>query len=230
MTVVAVVPARDEAETAASTVYAILGIPAVSAVLVVDDASRDATAAEAERAGAVVLALGRNAGKGGALEAGLRAARDADVVLLLDADLGASAAAASALLEPVLEGSADMAVGVLPRPAGSGGLGLVKSLARTGIRLLGRGFVAAAPLSGQRALSARAVQAVRPIAPGYGAEVAMTVRALRAGLTIAEVPVAMTHRATGRDLPGFAHRGRQFAHVARVLIALALERRQRSFG
>lgn len=226
MRVVAVVPARDEADIVASTVVAIRSLPAVAGVLVVDDASLDATAAESERAGATVLRLPRNLGKGAALEAAFEATADiADVVLLLDADLGDSAGEAAALLAPVLAGEADMTVAVLPRPARSGGFGLVKSLARAGIAALGGGFVAAAPLSGQRALTSAAVAAVRPLGFGYGAEVAMTIRARRAGLRVVEVPASMSHRATGRDLAGFAHRGRQFADVARALLALAGERR-----
>lgn len=225
MRVVAVVPARDEAGVVGATATAALALPEVGAVLIVDDASADATAEEAERAGAVVLRLPRNVGKGAALDAGLEAARDADAVLLLDADLGDSAREAAVLLAPVLAGYADMTVAVLPRPAGSGGFGLVKGLAREGIARLGGGFEAAAPLSGQRALTRKTVAAVRPLAFGFGAEVAMTVRALRAGLRVVEVPAPMSHRATGRDLAGFAHRGRQFAHVAAALVALALERR-----
>jgi hypothetical protein len=52
------------------------------------------------------------------------------------------------------------------------------------------------------------------------------VRALRAGLRVVEVPTTMAHDATGRDPSGFAHRGRQFLHVARALVILALERRR----
>lgn len=222
MTVVAVIPAHDEIATVAETVRAAASVAGVDAVLVVDDASADGTAEAAEAAGAVVLRLPANLGKGGALEAGLEAA-DADVVLLLDADLGTTAAEAAALLAPVLAGDAAMTVGVLPRPAGSGGFGLVKGVARTGISRMGGGFVATAPLSGQRALSRDALAAVRPLGGGYGAEVMMTVRALRAGLPVLEVPVAMSHRATGRDAAGFAHRGRQFAHVALALLALRRE-------
>lgn len=223
MNVVAVVPARNETATVAATVSAVLAIPAVSAVLVVDDASTDGTAETAEAAGAVVLRLPRNVGKGAALEAGLGGASEADMVLLLDADLAATAEEAACLLPPLLSGEADMTIAVLPRPAGSGGFGLVKGLARWGIARMGDGFAATAPLSGQRALTRAAVAAVRPIGFGYGAEVVMTVRALRAGMRIREVPARMAHRATGRDLAGFAHRGRQFAHVARALLALRRE-------
>ena len=37
----------------------------------------------------------------------------------------------------------------------------------------------------------------------------MTIDAARAGLRIREVTLPLSHRATGRNLRGFAHRGRQ---------------------
>jgi glycosyltransferase involved in cell wall biosynthesis len=225
MIVVAVIPARDERATIAATVRAAAAVAGVTRVLVVDDASSDGTAEEARAAGADVAVLAANVGKGAALEAGLAAAGTFDVVLLLDADLADSAAEASALLAPVTAGEADMAVALIPHQRGSGGFGFVKRLASRGIRRLGSGFEAQAPLSGQRALNAAAADAVRPIGFGFGAEVAMTVRALRAGLRVVEVPAAMTHRATGRDLAGFSHRGRQFVEVRRALRALARESR-----
>jgi hypothetical protein len=151
-------------------------------------------------------------------------------LLLLDADLGPTAAQGGRLLGSVFSGTADMTVAVFPKTGAKAGFGLVMSLARWGIRTLGgpdgRGFAAGAPLSGQRALSPRAWRAVTPFAFGYGAEVAMTVRALRAGLEVLEVPTEMAHAATGRDLAGFVHRGRQFAHVAWALVRLAFEPRR----
>jgi glycosyltransferase involved in cell wall biosynthesis len=171
-----------------------------------------------------------NAGKGAALDSGLAAiGGDADVLLLLDGDLRETASQGALLLAPVLAGEADMTVAAFPKPDGKAGLGLVKGLARAGIRLLGgraaRDFRATAPLSGQRALSREALAVVTPFAFGYGVEVAITVRALRAGLRVLEVPTTMAHDATGRDAAGFAHRGRQFAHVAGALMRLALDRR-----
>jgi len=52
----------------------------------------------------------------------------------------------------------------------------------------------------------------------------MTVRALAEGLTVVEVPLALEHRRTGRDLAGFVHRGKQCGAVAATLLGLALER------
>jgi len=225
MRTVALIPAHNESDRVAATVRAASAVEGVDEVLVVDDASTDDTSGLARDAGATVVRLERNVGKGGALEAGLAAADDPDVVLLLDADLGQTALQAARLLGPVVAGEADMSIARFPRPAGKAGFGLVKGLARWGIRRLGGPFDAQAPLSGQRALNRAALAACRPFESGYGVEVALTVRALRAGLKVTEVETTMAHSATGRDLAGFAHRGRQFAHVLRALWRLAREPR-----
>lgn len=228
MRVVALIPAYDEEDRIAATVTAARDTGVIDEIVVVDDASSDDTALRAEGAGATVVRLGRNRGKGAALEAGVGHARDADVLLLLDGDLAKTAAQATLLLQPVAAGEADMSIARFPRPAGKAGFGLVKALARWGIRVLGGPFDARAPLSGQRALNRAALQACRPFESGYGVEVALTVRALRAGLRVVEVETTMAHATTGRDIAGFAHRGRQFAHVARALLRLAFESRHRS--
>ena len=230
MGVTVLVPAHDEAARIGATVTAALGIRGVTRVLVIDDASADATSDLAAAAGAEVLRLPANVGKGAALDAGLARVRaDADVLMMLDGDLGASAAQGALLLEPVLSDEAAMSVAAFPRPAGKAGFGLVKGLARFGIRALGgqagRSFAATAPLSGQRAMTRACWEQVTPFAFGYGVEVALTVRALRSGMTIVEVPTTMTHAATERNAAGFTHRGRQFLHVARALLRLTFEPR-----
>jgi len=221
VSVIALIPAHDEADRIADTVQAARSVGAIDRVIVIDDASTDGTGDVAREAGAQVLTLDVNHGKGGALQAGLDAVADsADVIVLLDGDLGTTADQAGLLLEPVLAGAADMTIATLPRPAKSGGFGLVKGLARTGIKALS-GYEPTAPLSGQRALSRPAWQAATPFAQGYGVEVGLTVRAARAGLRLMEVPTAMGHAATGRNVAGFVHRGRQFVQVAAALARLA---------
>lgn len=225
MSVIALIPAHNEADRIAATVRAVRSVPAIDRVLVIDDASADDTARLARDTGADVLRLERNRGKGGALQQGLDAvAQDAEVIALLDGDLGETASEVAMLLTPVLADEADMTIATLPKPPGSGGIGLVKGLARWGIRMLS-GFEATAPLSGQRVLSRVAWTAATPFATGYGVEVGLTVRGARAGLRLLEVPTTMTHDATGRDLAGFKHRGRQFVQVAGALVRLAFGRR-----
>lgn len=226
MSVIALIPAHNEAERIAATIEGVRQVASIDRVLVIDDCSSDGTAAIATQAGVEVLALAQNLGKGGALQAGLdHVADDADVIVLLDGDLGATSAEADRLLAPIMAGDADMTIATLPRPKGSGGFGLVKGLARFGIRALS-GYEPTAPLSGQRGLTRAAWRAATPFADGYGVEVGLTVRAARAGMRIVEIPTSMGHAATGKDLSGFAHRGRQFVHVAGALIRLAIDLRR----
>jgi Glycosyl transferase family 2 len=223
--VLALVPARDEAERVGATVRALRDLPGVTEVLVVSDGSTDATAARALEAGAHCLDLPRNLGKGGALNAGLaalmgrvaeRVSPEPAVLLLADADLAETAGRLDRLLAPVLAGEADLAIADLPAQHGAGGFGIAMGLARRGMaRATGRRM--AEPLSGQRAVRWEALPALLPFAPGFGVEVAMTMDALRAGLRVVEVEVDLHHNATGKDLSGLLHRARQARAVAREL-------------
>jgi len=213
--VVALVAARNETGRIGPGVSALL--PLVDEVVVVDDGSTDATGSEASAAGATVLrSRGRN-GKGGALEGALRRLEPADVWLLADGDLGATAAGLVRLVEVVSSGGADLAIAVLP-PARSGGFGLVKRAAAHLIRGQS-GFRASEPLSGQRALTGHALEAVRPLASGFGVETAMTMDAVRAGLRVVEIPIeGLEHRSTYRTPRGFLHRGRQGWDIAKAVL------------
>jgi hypothetical protein len=137
------------------------------------------------------------------------------VWLLADGDLGDTAEGLEALVRVVETGGADVAIAAFP-PARAGGFGLVKGAAAHLIRVQ-CGFVATEPLSGQRALTARAMEVVRPLAPGFGVETAMTIDAVRAGLRVLEIPIdGLDHRPTYRDAPGFLHRARQGWDIARA--------------
>jgi glycosyltransferase involved in cell wall biosynthesis len=221
----ALVPAHNEAGRVGATVNALRKLPGVAEVLVVSDGSADATAAQALEAGAHCLDLPRNVGKGDALNAGLAALMERvadgltpepEALLLADADLGDSAAGLPAVLAPVLAGDADVAVADLPPQPGAGGFGLAMGMARWGMeRASGRRM--REPLSGQRALRWSVLPLLIPFAPGFGVEVAMTMDALRAGLRVVEVEVDLRHAATGRDLSGMVHRGRQAGAIVREL-------------
>jgi hypothetical protein len=225
MTVVAIVPAKDRADSVGTTVAALLRVPGVDQVLVVDDGSRDATTASARSAGARVMRLPENVGKGAAVAAGVAAAPDADVYLLIDADIADTAALADALLAPVVAGDADMTIAVLPPAAGRGGFGKVRDVARRGIRRAS-GFEAQAPLSGQRAVRGSLLRSLA-LAPRFGLETGLTIDAVGAGARVREVDVPMEHRHTGRSVAGFRHRGRQGADIVRALWPRVTTARQR---
>jgi hypothetical protein len=156
----------------------------------------------AEDAGATVIRLGRR-GKGQALTLAEKEI-PAGPLLLCDADLRGD-------LRPLQASEADLAVASFRTSLG-GGLGLAKGAARRLIRLA-CGRTMREPLSGQRRLTEQARTAVFPVASGFGVETRMTIDAVRAGLTVDEVNVDLEHRSTGRDLRGFAHRGRQLADL-----------------
>ena len=202
------VAARDEEERIGRTVAALREAFPEAEVVIADDGSRDRTAAVAADAGASVVTLPRR-GKGQALTLAERECREGPL-LLCDADLAGD-------LRPLPLADADIAIARFQRRAG-GGLGLAKGVARSLIELRG-GRRVAEPLSGQRALSARARGEVFPVAAGFGVETRMTIDALRAGLDVREVELDLEHRATGRDLGGFVHRGRQLRDLLLATLA-----------
>ena len=217
----AVIPARDEAATLAETLEALQRIPCLSSIIVVDDGSRDTTAAIARRLGAEIIPAsppGKSGDKGYALRLGLIHVREQnpDALLLADADLGASASRLVDLLDAVDEHH-PVAVAIFPPVAAGAGFGLVKNLSRRAI-LRRTGYAPAEPLSGQRALLVTALDALRRgIAPGFGAEVGMTLDFLAAGIKPLETALPLTHRPTGRSPSGFAHRAHQGLDISRAL-------------
>jgi hypothetical protein len=50
----------------------------------------------------------------------------------------------------------------------------------------------------------------------------MTIDVLRAGLRVEEIPVTLSHRATGKDFAGQLHRAKQLRDVSRALAARGL--------
>lgn len=109
-TVAVVIPAYNEEGTVGEVVRAALTLS--EDVVVASDGSADRTAQVAREAGARVVELPVNGGKGPALAAALRATH-AEFVLMLDADLtGLTREHLDVLLRPVLTGELDMSIGV----------------------------------------------------------------------------------------------------------------------
>jgi glycosyltransferase involved in cell wall biosynthesis len=223
-----IVTARNEAERIGATLAALaLAFPGATLFLA-DDGSADATPAIARAAGARVVRSERMIGKGEAATAAATAAlreahADADgepgepIFVLCDGDLAQSAGELGALAETVRSGEADVAVAAFARRVG-GGVGLAVGFARWAIARR-CGLRTTAPISGQRALHARALRAALPFAHGFGMELGMTIDTVRAGYRLVEVELALRHRASGRTPAGFIHRARQLADFARAFLA-----------
>jgi glycosyltransferase involved in cell wall biosynthesis len=112
MTIDVVMAARDEELTVADNVAAAKACRYVRDVIVVDDGSSDATALNAEAAGARVVRRPESGGsKAHAMEAGV-AASDAPAILFVDADCtGLTSAHLDAICAPFVEGRAAMSLG-----------------------------------------------------------------------------------------------------------------------
>lgn len=206
-----VIAARNEADRVGETVRAVRGAFPGASVWVADDASTDGTAEVAMMAGAQVVSRGRPHGKGANVTAAVEAALSAEpapaLVLLCDGDLGDSAARLTPLVAAVERGECDLAVAAFANRVG-GGFGLALGFARWAIRRR-CGIETEAPISGQRVLTVDAVYGTIPFSKGFGMEIGMTVDAVRAGFRLREYELDLQHRASGRTVAGFMHRGRQ---------------------
>lgn len=216
------VPAYNEAQNIEATIQAIKSTGKVDQIIVINDGSQDETSILARQTGVEVLDMVKNAGKGGALNHGLKFAKG-EIIGLLDGDLGKTASEVEKLLLPVLDNKADMTIGKFPAAQRKGGFGLVTTLARKGIRWY-TGLEVASPLSGQRVMRREVIDKIQFFESGFGVEVGLTIDVFRLGFRVKEIPVQMTHAETGRDLAGFLHRGRQFIDVAIVLAKRLVKR------
>ena len=218
-----VIPAYNEGQNIKDTVISLSLEPEVCEIIVIDDASEDDTSLQAQAAGARVIRLGQNVGKGKAVMAAFPFIKNG-VVMLLDADLKGTARFALALAQPILENMADLAVAQFPTGQGGQGFGLVKKFSRLVTRVI-TGKNLAAPLSGQRCMKKKVLHDLFPLADRFGLEVGMNIDALRKGYRIIEVETPLCHCPPGRDWYGFMHRGAQFWNICQVLTSRAFLRK-----
>lgn len=202
------IPAFDEARGVAAVVSAAVAAGA-RRVLVVDDGSTDATAAVARAAGAEVVSLPENRGKGGALHAGATAL-DGEVVVMLDADLvGLEPHHVVALARPVLSGAADMARGGF-----AGGRWATTAAQQV-----------APQLNGQRALRRELLLGIPGLASSrYGVEVAITRHAARSGWRCVAVPLHGVSQVMKEEKRGFWRGARVRLRMYRDIVGAILRR------
>jgi glycosyltransferase involved in cell wall biosynthesis len=193
--VVVVIPAFNEERFIGSVVLKTLAYPVT--VIVVDDGSTDLTAELAMRAGAVVIRQEVNRGKGAAISMGMKKALEyqPDALILIDADGQHLPDELPRLLEPVLEGRADMVVGSR----------YIKKEGKVPfLRVLGHKFLnfltgAASGVNvsdsqcGYRAFSRRALELINFSSTGFSVESEMQFLAREKNLVIAEVPVTVRY-------------------------------------
>jgi glycosyltransferase involved in cell wall biosynthesis len=176
--VTALLPAYNEAKNIAQVLSVLCEVVELGEIIVVDDGSADGTAAIAQ-AWAVrdprvrLIRHLANRGKGEAVFSGANATR-ATFLLMVDADLrGLAPGHIRALIQPVLEGQADMTLGLFR--GGQWNTTLSHRLTPW--------------LTGQRCFRTSLLRFVSvPAAAGYGVETALTIAARQRGYRCAKVP------------------------------------------
>ena len=200
----AIVPAYNEARSIAGVVAELRATQPELEIVVIDDGSTDETAAVARRAGAEVVQLPFNLGIGGAVQTGIEWARrrGCELAIQVDGDGQHDPREIDKLLEPILAGRADVAVGTrfagdriyrasLARRIGIGVFaGLVSLIVRQRVTDTTSGF---------RAMNEHAIELFADEYPYDYPEVEATVLIFRHRLRLVEVPVAMRQRETGRS-------------------------------
>ena len=229
MRVAAIIPAYEAAATIGGLVDELQGTGGIDPVIVVDDGSRDDTAARARAAGALVVRHARNRGKGAALRTALTEAlqQGATHAVSLDADgqhpptEALRLARLAALPEALVLGIRDLVTAGAPRASQrSNGISnwwlsrfAGRSLADTqcGLRRY--------PIAATLALGARS--------RGFGFEAEVVLRAALAGLPIVEEPVRV-HYPPAADRTSHFHVVSDPARIVwRVLATVATAPRRR---
>lgn len=204
------IPAYNEEKRIQSTISALLQ-QNYNNIIVINDGSTDGTKRIAENLSVKVIDTPGNLGKGKALEYGIKYAKE-DIIVFLDADVGDTSVEIRKLIEPIEKDIADVTIAKFPQAKKKGGFGLVKALARYGIKAT-TGKSVYSVLSGQRAMKREVLKNILPFSGGYGLEVGMTIDILRNNYRVAEIDVNMTHNETTRDIKSILHRGRQFIDI-----------------
>ena len=166
-TIAAIIPAFNEAGRIGKVLHVLHDVKYLAEIIVVDDGSSDTTVQEslleAETDSRIrLISQTANLGKGQAILAGWQATR-ANILLMLDADLcGLTSQHILDLCQPVLNGRADMTIGLF----------------RGGYWRTDLSHWATPWLSGQRCLRADLLKKISwDAAAGYGIETALTVAA-----------------------------------------------------
>jgi glycosyltransferase involved in cell wall biosynthesis len=218
----AIVPALNEQTSVGRVIDELRAFDPGMEIVVVDDGSVDGTAGVAADRDAHVIRLPFNLGIGGAVQTGYRYAfeRGFDVAMQVDGDGQHDPAQLPLILEPLLDGEADMVVG--SRFAGEG------AYRSTAVRRIGIGVFAwvvsaivrqrvTDTTSGFRAVNRKGIALFAADYPHDYPEVEATVMAVKHKLRLKEVPVEMRERGGGRSSITAL---RSIYYMAKVLLAI----------
>ncbi len=220
-----IMPAFNEAANLPVVIPEVMQAAPGYDLLVVDDGSRDQTAAVAARLGARVVSLPVNLGYGGAVQTGFRYAvrHGYDLAVVIDADGQHDPAGIPLLAQAVSSGAADVAVGSRFRGRMDYRQPWVKRMGMAVFawvvsRVTGRQVTD--PTSGFQALNADALRFFAFDNYPVDYPDADTLLVLHyAGFRVIEVPVTMRERLSGVSM----HSGwKPFYYVSKMWLAIAM--------
>ncbi|MCL1852351.1 MAG: glycosyltransferase family 2 protein [Peptococcaceae bacterium] len=204
MKVLVIIPAYNEAGSIRKVIRSIRASDLGADIVVINDASKDNTAAEAAEEGVNVITLPINLGIGGAVQTGYKYAcvTGYDVAVQVDGDGQHDGKDLCKVVDGVMSGEADIVVGSRfveesgYKPSVSRGMGILffSKLVSKIVKM---------PLtdttSGFRAINRKGIELFSRYYPGDYPEVETIVYAASRGLKIKEVSVDMQHRQHGKS-------------------------------
>jgi glycosyltransferase involved in cell wall biosynthesis len=192
------VPAYNEQETIGSVLSRVLALPVVREVIVVDDGSTDGTANIVERwcskdERVKLLRQSHNQGKTAAILRALSAAAG-DIIIIQDADLEYDPAEIPDVIEPILQGHADVVYGsrFLVKRA-TRVLYFYHFLANNCLTFLSNLFTnmnMSDIETGYKAFRASVIKDIPLSSTGFGMEVEITAALARLAVRVYEVPIS----------------------------------------
>ncbi len=205
-----IIPTRDEANSIGSLISKIKESLSEypHEVIVVDDASRDATGEVARSKAAIVVSHKKNLGKGAAMKTGVENARG-DILAFLDGDGAHDPQDIPSIIAPIVEGRGDFVIGSRALPESkistpplrrrlsndlasfviSVIISFLLPLA-TMFRCTGKWIRVTDCTSGFRAIKKESWQKLVLVSQGFQIEAEMIYEAARNKLTIVEVPIS----------------------------------------
>ena len=230
MSTIVIIPAFNEEKRIGSVVAGVFSSVPDAVVVVINDCSSDETAIVACQAGALVVSHPFNMGYGAAIQTGYKYAKNKgyDFLVQLDADGQHDHTCIPALLAPVIEGAADIAIGSRflgnsYRPPFARRVGM--ALFRQIVYMVTGTFITDTT-SGFQAFNRDVIRFfATDIFPVDYPDADMLIMLHRAGFRIVEIPVRMLENSEGKSMhSGFKPLYYMFIMLLSICVTLMREK------
>ena len=208
MSILIIIPAYNEAENLPLVLPRLQKNIPQADIVVIDDHSRDDTAAVARKLGVQVVRLANNLGYGGAVQTGFRygVEFDYDYAVMMDADGQHDPASVPKLLAPVLSGTCDVALGSRFKGRMTYRTSFIRGLGMKMFAIITRFFTGVEVTDATSGFQAMNKDVMRFFAeenyPSDYPDADTLIMLYLAGFRVHEVPVLMHERIAGESMHG----------------------------